>query len=1231
MSPTGATSTTGSMSGAVDSDATLSGPGTFGVDLFPSIAVAPLEPGDNVHTYDAGFVRPVAMGDVVWIDLDGDGRQDAGEPGLAGVIVRLFQVGGDGNVLLDADGDPVPVINLLGEAAVARTDDLGRYVIDDLLPGTYVAQFMLPDGYAFTTSTADGVGSAADSDAVPTEADPLVGITAPFTISATPSGGTIATSSYPGGDVLRAGLIDPTIDAGVIPLGTIAGVLWRDEDRDGLRDDGEASIAPQQVVLRDASGDIVATTTSAADGSYSFTGLPPGTYTVETATPAGLAPTVEGAGSPLNDSATSPATVTLAYGAMVLEDVDFGFVDLAITGTVWFDADQDAGIDAGERLLGGVTVELLTADGTTVLATTTTAADGSYRFDGLDEASYLVRFTPPDGMFAATGTQLEVPVTLTAEVGVVDAGLYAPRVSVGDLVWFDADADGIQDEGEPGIPGVLLGLEVWDGTAWVAAVDVYGTTVAPLITDEYGRYLFTDLPFGEYRVTVLEPPAGMVPTTAVAGDDRSVDSSTGSAESGPLATDGASDRTLDFGFTTPPPVISGMVWRDEDGDASIDGSERGIVGLTVELYDAGGSLVATVVTDTAGRFLFTAADGLILGEEYTVVLVDGLTDHVPSTATTIIASPNDTGVVFGLQPTVSVGDLVWFDVDRDGRQDEGEPGIAGVTVRLYDADGELVATTTTDEDGRYLFVGLPYGAYTVEVVPPDGFVSTLTGVGDTEGDSSYLTSTSRLLDTPGASDLTLDFGFWRPAVSVGDLVWLDLDRDGIQDADEPGIAGVVLRLEVWDGTGWVRAVDVFGAEVADETTGEDGRYLFDRLPLGTYRVSVVEPPPGLEPTITGAGLDRGSDSSTGSAVSVPLLVDRASDMTLDFGFIVPRVSVGDLVWFDVDADGIQDEGEPGIPGVTLTLFVQDGVDGDGAPVWVAASDVFGDPVAPTVTDADGRYRFDDLPLGTYRVEVTPPAGFAPTTAGAGDDPAVDSSTGSATSVPLTTDGQHDPTLDFGFTAPFVRIGNLVWFDEDGDGLQTRDEDGVLLERGIPGVTLTITTVDGGPVFDVLGRPVTTTVTDEDGLYVFDLLPPGQYRVTVTAPPGYFPTDTGVGDDRALDSSTGSATSVVLTGAAGSTEDMSLDFGFITPIQVLAVSASLSGTIWMDLDEDGVRREDPEPIDPEELVDPDDPDAPAEPVDPGAWASRASASSRCGCSTVTGTACTTCSATSSRTR
>jgi len=136
--------------------------------------------------------------------------------------------------------------------------------------------------------------------------------------------------------------------------------------------------------------------------------------------------------------------------------------------------------------------------------------------------------------------------------------------------------------------------------------------------------------------------------------------------------------------------------------------------------------------------------------------------------------------------------------------------------------------------------------------------------------------------------------------------------------------------------------------------------------------------------------------------------------------IVPtgKVSVGDYVWVDSNRDGRQDAGEPGIPGVVLTIT---GL--DSKPV----TDVNGNPVGPVTTDADGHYSFDDLPVlsgdETYTVQIdqsasaTALAPYVPTTAGVGDRTG-DSSTWTASTLPgdLHADGDGDPSLDFGFVA-----------------------------------------------------------------------------------------------------------------------------------------------------------------------------------------------------------------------
>jgi hypothetical protein len=386
---------------------------------------------------------------------------------------------------------------------------------------------------------------------------------------------------------------------------------------------------------------------------------------------------------------------------------------------------------------------------------------------------------------------------------------------------------------------------------------------------------------------------------------------------------------------------------------------------------------------------------------------------------------------------VSVGDYVWWDADKDGIQDAGETGIPNVTLSITKADGspvvdvngQPVTTTTTDADGYYSFGKLPFGQYKVTVTPPAGYVATVANAGsDTGVDSSTGSAISRNMTVSGDRDPTLDFGFYpddsttggagsagdgsaqspgggstqNPAgvkVSVGDYVWFDSDRDGIQDRKEKPIAGVVLSITKADGS---TVVDVNGKAVTTAKTDANGKYSFDNLPPGQYIVKVV-PPAGFTATKAGKGSDRGRDSSTGSAMSRNMTTNGDRDPTLDFGFYRPRVSVGDVVWWDRNADGIQRSGERGIINAILTLRTPDGKQ---------VTDVFGKVVTPKITKSDGKYRFENLPLGRYIVKITYPRGMRPTTANRSDK-SLNSSSYVARSINLTRDRQHDATLDFG--------------------------------------------------------------------------------------------------------------------------------------------------------------------------------------------------------------------------
>jgi hypothetical protein len=209
----------------------------------------------------------------------------------------------------------------------------------------------------------------------------------------------------------------------------------------------------------------------------------------------------------------------------------------------------------------------------------------------------------------------------------------------------------------------------------------------------------------------------------------------------------------------------------------------------------------------------------------------------------------------------------------------------------------------------------------------------------------------------------------------------------------------------------------------DQTDNND-----DGIQTGGEGTIVISPnivlTPGDEPTDgTGAGFESGQGSNLDNT---PAVNDAFGDMTVDFGFF-GTVAVGDFVWVDLDGDGLQDSGEPGLEGVEVTLFNAD----NGQEVM---EDAFGNPVVPQLTDNMGAYRFDDLLPGNYFLVfdaggVTPDVyEFTQPNVDGNDniDSDVDPVTGQTAFTGLLVPGEENLTLDAGFIcAVEVEAGGTI--------------------------------------------------------------------------------------------------------------------------------------------------------------------------------------------------------------
>ncbi len=886
----------------------------------------------SVTNVNFGYATNYTIKGTIYRDADRSESLEDGEKLYQGVTVDL----------LDASGNVV---------ATTTTDAHGAYAFTNLEEGTYKVRVRQEGPIA---------------DLVQTE-DPD------------------ATKDNASGDITLelTNPIKENVNFGYISDNSIAGTIYRDDNRSGALNPGEKGYPEQTVQLLDKDGAVVATTKTDANGAYSFDNLPDGTYSVRVVKDGALTD-LEQTGDPDStlDNASEP--ITLNEANPTKKNVDFGYVpDYFITGTIYRDGNRSGALDAGEKLYEGVTVQLRDKDGN-VVATTTTDADGTYSFDKLPAGTYSVTVVQ-DGPIAsleqtgdpdATKDNSSEPITLNNDnPSKTDVNFgYVNNNSLSGTVYRDDSRNEKQDGTEPGYSGVTVQLLDKDGT-------VVGTTT----TDKDGRYSFEHLPDGTYSVTVVKD-GELTDTEQTEDPDATKD---GASEPVTLGEDNPSKDGINFGYV-PDYSIHGLVYRDGDRSESHGTGEKGYANQTVQLRDKDGKVVATATTDQDGAYSFTK----LPAGDYTVTVVkegaltdldqtedpDGTKDSVSG----VISLGNDhrteTDVNFGYIANNSINGTIYRDGDRDGKKGDTEGRYSGVTVQLLDKDGKVIATTTTDKDGKYSFEHLPDGTYSVKVVK-DGVLADADQTGDPD---TTLDNASKpiTLDEKNPTKSDVDFGY-VPNNTITGTVYRDDNRDKTINGDEPGLERVSVQL-----------LDENGKVLQTLDTDADGNYAFQHLPDGKYTVKVVR-------SSSIKDYDQTEDpDATVDDTSAPYTMgpDHSLQENVNFGY-VPDYSIAGRVYRDSDKSGSYTDGEETFSGVTVDLLDKDG-----------------HVVATVTTDADGNYSFEKLPAGTYRVKVHTDGDLAGLDQTEDPDGIADSMSGEIT---VGFDNQEVTGVNFGYVAPDV--------------------------------------------------------------------------------------------------------------------------------------------------------------------------------------------------------------------
>jgi len=1154
-----------------------------------------------------------AIGSYVWWDINGDGLR-AGEPGLANVLVTL------------------------SNGAQTRTNASGYYNFPGLIDGTYtvtVDTATLPWNSFSQTADPDGTFNHAS------------------TVTINNNDGISTNNNYLDRDF--------GYDSN---LNIINGIVFQDNDGDGIQDPGENFLPGITVTL---SGTSSATTTTDSSGFYNFGSLNNGTYTVTVSQPASTVQTLD------RDGVFNNATTVSVSNGQLSTGNDFAYKPngtLTLGDTLYLDWNGDGAQNSGEGGIAGVDVFLYEdsdANGAidpatdAWIATSVTNGSGVYGFSGLVAARYIVVVNTADPQFPAGVRQIQdydgtrdsrAVVNLTSSLNTVDFG-YVPEGSgsIGDTVFLDTNGDGIKGSLESGISNVAVALyrDTNNNGVIDSGVDAL---VATTTSGANGAYLFSGLAAGDYLVDV-DQNAAAIPNDAQGNKYRRT---TTDPHDVTLAA-GQAYLAADFGFAAPA-TIGDTVFFDSNGNATQDYSETGIPGVTVQLFadvnadgqpDSSTPLATTVTANgsgaiPAGFYQFT---NLAAGTYFVKVLTSSLPqsggqpialtadpdrDGVPVNDNTypglpagdhgdslVIASlgSNYSGADFGYQPAGAVGDFVWLDLDQDGVQDGGEPGVSGVSVTV--SNGTVTYTATTDFDGRWSIANVPDGAWTVSIPATNfangGALQDTICTYDADGGANSSAAISLIngaVNLP-VGNLGLDFGYalagshaisgtivnhdTRVAGTADDVDDFFDDGDDLDAGplDEIELEGIVVYLYTTGG-------DFLGSTLSDA----DGNYRFDGLPNGNYRVIIgttVESLANSTLTTTPANNPAVSSVVSNATSVVQTLSVSGGDVSdVDFAFVSNvNHDFGDLPASYGMTTLAQDGARHIIPagGSSVYLGTAPDADTDGVSTAIANGDDANgtddeDGVTPVATASwsngtvagghggsvqvnvtgsgwlvgwiDWNHDGDFLDAGEFVANQAVATG---TTNLGFDIPAGTIGSGSESWLSrfrIFTGEPAYPLFSFSGSATDGEvedlliekavgssIGDLVWNDANGNGLLDSGE------QGIGGITVTLRNQSNIVIGSLVTGDGTTdvdgdSVVDPKGFYRFAGLEAGTYTVTVTTPPiGFSPSY----DENGI----GTANATTLALAAG-VPHATADFGY-GPLL-----ADISGQVRYDGDADG---------------------------------------------------------------
>ena len=749
--------------------------------------------GVNTESKNIGVIQRGAIVGMAFLDLNYNGLYDEGEPGYEGVTLEVIK---------HSDGESV------GKGKSLKD---GSFRVENLRSSTYRLRAILPDdGSIFSTTREGGIDQVNLFEQRSNRRE--------FTVQPL---------------VLDSGRELYAL-VGVAKSATISGTVFEDADYNGRLNGKEKKISGLTVQALDRNGEVVSEAVTDRNGFYTLKGIMPGSYIVQVQRKANYGFTrlrpAEKDGSHITMlkgkyGVTDPITVTMGEA---VSGINAGMLPSStVSGFFFHDANDNGLWDKEETGMMGAQVRLLREDGETDLSHTP-AADGSLFFDGVMPGKYTVSYLLPehtemaktasggntvahDGLITSTrpfsiemGKKYDMPLA-----GAVTLGSFAGGV------FNDANANGLRDGNETMLGGAVL-----------TAVSASGDQITAE-ADASGAFILDGLRPDAYTLTITLPE-GYIFSHNLDADD--------------LELPAQNRHTLDVSWQTlvnrsekaigavVPASIGGVIWMDENKDGERSGDEWIMADLPLELIDeTTGLAVAQTVSGKEGFRFENVRPGTYtvrfdLPEQATPA------DDASSTfrqnggameqrGVTVSQGEKRSDLSTGLVSTTSIGGTAWL--DENGRRSP----VAGVRVTLWRGSA-YVAETVTDENGSYRFDGLWPDSYSLSASVPAGLIFVRPNDPNYQSGASVIASTDSGMSEPFAllmaqHQLDREILYIKSA-KVGDIAWLDENRNGLLDGGERFIPGVTVRL-LQD-----------GQTIYETTTDAYGYYLFDEVYPGEY-------------------------------------------------------------------------------------------------------------------------------------------------------------------------------------------------------------------------------------------------------------------------------------------------------------------------------------------------------------------------------------------------------------